>query len=231
MSDIRNNLKEIRRRIENASIRAGRDPRSVKLVAVTKKISPALIMEAMEAGQNLFGENYMQEAKEKIRLFAGNADWHFIGHLQSNKAKDAATLFDLIHTVDNLKLAKALNKHAGLAGRILPVLVQVNVGGETQKAGVTPEKAEQLLKAMLELGHLNIKGLMTMPPFLDDPEDVRPFFRTLRQMAEQFADKGYFGPHNSYELSMGMSGDFEVAVEEGATLVRVGTSIFGTRPA
>ncbi|MCK9295279.1 MAG: YggS family pyridoxal phosphate-dependent enzyme [Desulfobulbaceae bacterium] len=229
MSAIKENLEQIRNRIERAALRAGRDPQSVRLVAVSKKIAPPLIEEAMAWGQTLFGENYMQEAKEKISRLPAAARWHFIGHIQSKKAKDAATLFDLVHTVDRLKLARELDKHAGLAGRILPVLVQINVSGETQKEGVAPAGAEELLVAMGGLANLRVQGLMTMPPLLDDPEDVRPFFRTLRQLAEHFAAKGYFARSDGFELSMGMSGDFEVAIEEGATLVRVGTALFGPR--
>ncbi|MBU4260759.1 MAG: YggS family pyridoxal phosphate-dependent enzyme [Proteobacteria bacterium] len=229
MSAIKENLEKIRERIKNAALRAGRDPQSVSLVAVSKKIDSMLIEEAIACGQTLFGENYMQEAKEKISFLQAAAQWHFIGHIQSKKAKDAATLFDLVHTVDRLKLAQALDKHAGLAGRILSVLVQINVSGEAQKEGVAPENAEELLAVMGELPNLKIRGLMTMPPFMDNPEDVRPFFRTLRQLAEHFAAKGYFDRRDGFELSMGMSGDFEVAIEEGATLVRVGTAIFGSR--
>lgn len=229
MSDIKENLEKIRERIATAALRAGRDPQSVSLVAVSKKIDSRLIEEACACGQTIFGENYMQEAKEKISRLPAAASWHFIGHIQSKKAKDAATLFDLVHTVDRLKLARALDRHAGLAGRTLPVLVQINVGGEAQKEGVTPEHAEELLVSMGELPNLKVKGLMTMPPFMDDPEDVRPFFRTLRQLAEHFAAKGYFDRSKGFDLSMGMSGDFEVAIEEGATLVRVGTALFGPR--
>jgi hypothetical protein len=229
MSAIKENLEKIKARIEAAALRAGRDPQSVRLVAVSKKIAPPLIEEAMAWGQTLFGESYMQEAKEKISRLPAAAQWHFIGHIQSKKARDAATLFDLVHTVDRLKLAQALDKHAGLAGRTLSVLVQINVSGEAQKEGVAPAAAEALLAATGELPNLRLRGLMTMPPFMDNPEDVRPFFRTLRQLAEHFAAKGYFDRHDGFELSMGMSGDFEVAVEEGATLVRVGTAIFGPR--
>ncbi|MBU0967643.1 MAG: YggS family pyridoxal phosphate-dependent enzyme [Proteobacteria bacterium] len=229
MSAIKENLEKIRARIEAAALRAGRDSQSVKLIAVSKKIDSQLIEEAIACGQTLFGENYMQEAKEKINLLHTPAQWHFIGHIQSKKAKDAATLFDLVHTVDRVKLATALDKHAGLAGKTLSVLVQINVSGETQKEGVAQENAEELLAAMGELPNLKVKGLMTMPPFMDNPEEVRPFFRTLRLLGEHFAAKGYFDRRDAFELSMGMSGDFEVAIEEGATLVRVGTAIFGPR--
>jgi len=229
ITDIQHNLDAIRGRIRQAALRAGRDPLAVRLVAVSKKVEPLLIEQAIAAGQTDFGENYMQEARGKINTVRGAVHWHFIGHLQSKKAKDAALLFDLVHTVDRFKLAQTLDKHACLANRVLPVLVQVNVGGETQKEGVAPEQAEELLLAMQHFTNLKVAGLMTMPPYVSDPEEVRPLFRKLREMAEGFAAKGYFGPGQGFELSMGMSGDFEVAVEEGATLVRVGTALFGPR--
>ena len=229
ITDIQHNLDAIRGRIRQAALRAGRDPLAVRLVAVSKKVEPLLIEQAIAAGQTVFGENYMQEAREKISAVPGAVHWHFIGHLQSKKAKDAALFFDLVHTVDRFKLAQALDKHACLADRVLPVLVQVNVGGEAQKEGVAPEQAEELLLAMQHFTNVKVAGLMTMPPYVSDPEEVRPLFRKLREMAEGFAARGYFGQGQGFELSMGMSGDFEVAVEEGATLVRVGTALFGPR--
>ncbi|MFH1216311.1 MAG: YggS family pyridoxal phosphate-dependent enzyme [Pseudomonadota bacterium] len=231
MTTIEKNLAEIREKIAGAARRTGRDPREIRIVAVSKKVDPSLMREAITAGQQIFGENYMQEAKEKIITIEEKAQWHFIGHLQSNKAKDAAYFFDAVHTVDRLKLANALNRYAGEAGKNLSVLVQVNVGEEPQKEGVATEDAEELLQSMQGLSNLSIEGLMTMPPFYDDPEKVRPYFRKLRELADDFASRGYFAGAPSFELSMGMSGDFEVAVEEGATLVRIGTSIFGARPA
>lgn len=231
MTAVEKNLEEIRGKIARAAWRCGRDPETIQLVAVSKKIDPALIQEAIAAGQRLFGENYMQEAREKISAVKEKVQWHFIGHLQSNKAKDAAYFFDAVHTVDRLKLAKALDKYAGQAGKNLSVLVQVNVGEEPQKEGIATQDAEALLRSMQGLSHLTIAGLMTMPPFYDDPEAVRPYFRKLRQLAEDFAAKGYFAGKKDFELSMGMSGDFEVAIEEGATLVRIGTAIFGPRSA
>ena len=222
-------LASIRARMAAAAQRAGRSPESVTLVAVSKIMPVATIAEAVGAGQLLFGENYLQEAEEKIRQLPSTLKWHFIGHLQSNKAKTAATLFHMVETVDRIKLARMLDKHAAEAGRVLPVLVQVNVGREPQKAGVLPEEAEQLLREMQALPHLAVRGLMTMPPFFDQPERARPSFRALRVLSEELAVKGLLGSHGSIELSMGMSGDFEVAIEEGATLVRVGTALFGAR--
>ena len=222
-------LAQIRERMAAAARRAGRDPGSVRLVAVSKRVPVERISEAVAAGQLLFGENYLQEAEEKIGQLPPSAQWHFIGHLQSNKAKAAAELFAMIETVDRLKLARALDKHAAEANRLLPVLVQVNVGREEQKAGALPEAAEALLREMAVLPNLQVRGLMTMPPFFDAPETVRPFFRALRCLSEKLASKGLLGIHGPVELSMGMSGDFEVAIEEGATLVRVGTALFGPR--
>ena len=226
---IRENLAAIRARMAAAATRAGRAPESVTLVAVSKYVPVERIAEAMAAGQELFGENYLQEAEEKIGQLPAALKWHCIGHLQSNKAKAAATLFHMVETVDRIKLARALDRHAAEAGRLLPVLIQVNVGREAQKAGVLPEEATALLGEMRELAHLEVRGLMTMPPFFDQPEAARPYFRALRELAEALASKGLLGTHGAIELSMGMSGDFEVAIEEGATLVRVGTALFGAR--
>ncbi|MEW6501742.1 MAG: YggS family pyridoxal phosphate-dependent enzyme [Thermodesulfobacteriota bacterium] len=226
---IRENLAAIRARMAAAATRAGRAPESVTLVAVSKYVPVERIAEAMAAGQELFGENYLQEAEEKIGQLPAALKWHCIGHLQSNKAKAAATLFHMVETVDRIKLARMLDKYAAEAGRLLPVLIQVNVGREAQKAGVLPEEAAALLGEMRELAHLEVRGLMTMPPFFDQPEAARPYFRALRELAEALASKGLLGTHGAIELSMGMSGDFEVAIEEGATLVRVGTALFGAR--
>lgn len=228
MTSIKENLEKLHDRMAEAARRAGRAPDSVKLVAVSKRVPHERIQEAIDAGQRLFGENYLQEAQTKIDHFGKDIVWHFIGHLQSNKAKAAAELFQAIETIDRVKLAKSLEKHLVSLGKVQSVLVQVNIGREPQKAGVLPEDAEQLLKALSEFRHVQVKGLMTMPPFLE-PEAVRPYFRQLRRLAESLADKGLLGMGGKVELSMGMSGDFEVAIEEGATLVRVGTALFGTR--
>ncbi len=228
MASIKENLAEIHERMDRAARRAGRTAGSVKLVAVSKLVSPERIKEAVDAGQSLFGENYLQEAQTKIGLFGPEIEWHFIGHLQSNKAKAAAGLFQMIETIDRVKLAKSLEKHLAEQNKVQSVLIQVNIGREPQKGGVLPEDCEQLLKELSLFPHLKIKGLMTMPPFLE-PEAVRPYFRQLRQMADNLVQKGLLGQDGTIELSMGMSGDFEVAIEEGATLVRVGTALFGER--
>ncbi|MBU0485602.1 MAG: YggS family pyridoxal phosphate-dependent enzyme [Proteobacteria bacterium] len=230
MSEIKENLEKIRDRISTAARRAGRSADSVRLVAVSKKMPFEKVQEAMACGQMLFGESYLQEARQKIASIGAGPTWHFIGHVQSNKAKGAAELFDTIETVDRLKLARELDRNLAEAGRQMSILIQINIGREAQKSGVLPEGAEALLAKINELPNLQIKGLMTMPPFLPDPEAVRPYFRQLRLLAEKLEKSGLLGLHGKVELSMGMSGDFEVAIEEGATLVRVGTAIFGDRP-
>jgi PLP dependent protein len=225
MSQIAQNLEEVRRRMAAAARRAGRDPAAVLLVAVSKTVPVDLISEAVAAGQRLFGENYLQEARGKIEALTEATSWHFIGHLQSNKAKAAVELFELIHGVDRLKLARALDAAAASLETRQQILMQVNLAGEASKSGTSPEAAPELLRQISELPHLRVMGLMTMPPFLD-PEAVRPYFRALRELRDRLQD---LAGNPLPELSMGMSGDFEVATEEGATLVRVGTAIFGSR--
>ena len=229
MMTIAENLHAIRCRINDAASRAGRDGEAVRLVAVSKRVPLERLREAVAAGQILFGENYLQEAELKIKALGPGIEWHCIGHLQSNKAKLAAGLFDAVDTVDRFKLAAALDRQLAETGKLLPVLLQVNIGCEVQKSGVLPEEAEELLRRINALPHLDVRGLMTIPPFFEDAEEVRPYFRRLRQMADAFLDKGLLGRRGPLEVSMGMSGDFEVAVEEGATLVRVGTALFGER--
>ncbi|WP_456387942.1 YggS family pyridoxal phosphate-dependent enzyme [Desulfolithobacter sp.] len=223
------NLKTIYRQIEEAAARTGRDPQSVRLVAVSKRQGPERILEALNCGQELFGENYLQEAREKIEQLGDRARFHFIGHLQSNKARHAAELFTMVETVDRLKIARALDRHSGSLGRSLDILLQVNVGREPQKAGVLPENLEELAREVATLPSLRLRGLMTMPPYTTDPEESRPFFRSLYQLARELRDKGLLSDKSQVELSMGMSRDFPVAIEEGATLIRVGTAIFGPR--
>jgi hypothetical protein len=225
VAQIAQNLEEVRRRINAAAQRAGRDPAAVRLLAVSKTMPVELIHQAVAAGQRLFGENYLQEARPKIEALGQAADWHFIGHLQSKKAKAVVDLFELIHGVDRLKLAHALDAAAVQMGKVQDILIQVNLAGEATKSGVAPEAAPELLREISRLPHLRLMGLMTMPPFLA-PEAVRPYFRALRQLRDRLTD---LSGHPLPELSMGMSGDFEVAIEEGATLVRVGTAIFGSR--
>ncbi|MBM9615400.1 YggS family pyridoxal phosphate-dependent enzyme [Desulfobulbus rhabdoformis] len=226
---ISDNLRQIKANIATAANKAGRDPQTVKLVAVSKYVPIERIQEAVDAGQRLFGENYLQEAAEKIERLQGDISWHFIGHLQSNKAKQAASLFPMVETVDRLKIARALDNQASQLGKELSILIQVNVGREAQKSGVLPEEAPTLLRAIQAETNLKVCGLMTMPPFFDAPEKSRPFFRQLKELADELASKRLFTDNSHVELSMGMSGDYEVAIEEGATIVRVGTALFGSR--
>jgi pyridoxal phosphate enzyme (YggS family) len=211
--------------IEAAAGRSGRAASSVTLVAVSKTMPVEAIREAVAAGATILGENRVQEARDKITALAGAAQWHLIGHLQTNKAKLAVGLFDRIHSLDSIRLAHELDRHAGDAGRRLRCLVQVNVGGEAQKNGALEEEVRPLLEAARHLPHIAVEGLMAIPPFLSDPEAVRPYFRRLRALRDELATDGFPLP----DLSMGMTHDFEVAIEEGATLVRVGTAIFGPR--
>ena len=222
------NFNAVMDRIASATKRAGRDPSSVRLVVVTKTVGHDRISEAVSAGAAVLGENRVQEAKEKIEALGKIASWHLIGHLQTNKAKYAVKLFELIHSVDNIELAAEIDKQAAKIGKVQDILVEVNIAGETAKAGVVITGAPGLVREAAKLRNISVKGLMTMPPYSENPEDSRPYFKKLRELAEVIAKENI--PNVSMqELSMGMSGDFEVAVEEGATLVRVGTAIFGSR--
>jgi PLP dependent protein len=221
------NLAAIRQRIEAACERAGRDPAGVRLVAVTKGQPPEAVRTAVEAGQMVFGENRVQEAKAKISQCPGSARWHMIGHLQSNKVRDAIALFEMIESIDSLALAAEVNKWADKSAKTMRVLLEVNVAGESSKFGYNPDR---LLEEFLEINSLpkiEIHGLMTVAPWAQEPEKVRPVFRRLRELKAKCEEKlGAPLP----QLSMGMSGDFEVAVEEGATIARIGTALFGPRP-
>lgn len=224
------NLDRIRTRIQEAAEYCGRNPQEIRLVAVSKRIPAKVVAEAYNCGQVIFGENFLQDAREKIKQLEPSLQWHFIGHLQSNKARMAAELFQVIETIDRLKIARALDRYAGELEKTLEVLIQVNVGREQQKSGVLPEETKGLLQDIQSLANLKVRGLMTMPPYGREPEASRPWFSELKQLAVQLADKGLFEDNDAVELSMGMSNDFTVAIEEGATLVRVGTAIFGPRP-
>ncbi len=227
------NLQTILQQIHDTAVNSGRDPKSIRLLAVSKRMPLDNIIEAYSCNQLLFGENYLQEASDKINAITQNTakiSWHFIGHLQSNKAKQAAKLFSMIETVDRFKIAKALNNHASQLDKFLEILIQVNIGREKQKAGILEEDAQQLLEQVQGLSNLRVRGLMAMPPFSADPETSRPYFKKLSQLAEQLAAKGLFADPDKVELSMGMSRDFKVAIEEGATLIRIGTALFGSRP-
>jgi pyridoxal phosphate enzyme (YggS family) len=226
MNQIARNLEAVRTAIGAACQRVGRDPGGVRLVAVSKTVDLERLREAVAAGQDLFGENYLQEAKAKISALRPGLMWHLVGHLQTKKAKGAVELFNLIHSVDRPKLAQALEAAAARLGKVQDVLIQVNQGGEDTKSGVAPDASPELLQEVARLPHLRILGLMSMPPWFPDPEEARPYFRALRELRNRLRDLTGLP---LAELSMGMSGDFEVAVEEGATLVRVGTAIFGPR--
>jgi len=224
------NIKNTYRKISYAALRAERDPYDVKLVTVTKTVSFEKIKEAIDLGLRVFGENKVQEAQEKIaacRLAFTNCvvEWHMVGHLQKNKVKTAVQLFDLIHSVDSIELARALDKHAERIGKIKKVLIQVKLSEEETKHGILKEDLMDLIISVTALKNLSLEGLMTMPPFFDEAELSRPFFRQLRELRDHIQEKGYRLP----ELSMGMTNDFEVAIEEGATIVRIGTAIFGER--
>ena len=220
------NVKNIRRRISSACLRAGRNPDEVLLVAVTKIFSAGMVKEVVDAGINDVGENFVQElCQKKDELRDERIRWHFIGHLQRNKVKEIASWIHLIHSVDSRRLAEEISKHAARAGRTMNILVEVNTSGEATKFGVAPENAPALVKELVRIPDICVSGLMTLGPFEPDPEDSRQAFRTLRQLRDLLQDDGIRLPH----LSMGMSNDFEVAVEEGATCVRLGTAIFGIR--
>ena len=225
---ISSNLAQINRRIHDAAINAGRNPATVRLVAVSKTRPAADIVEAFHAGQAVFGENYIQEFVPKLAEVSEPVQWHVIGHLQSNKVKYIAGQVALIHSVDRLSLATEIDRQWGRLGKTCDILVQVNISGESSKSGTTDEGAFQLVWECALLPHIRVRGLMTMPPFFDDPEGARPFFAGLRQLSEAIAAQKIAGVEMG-ELSMGMSGDFEAAIEEGATLVRIGTAIFGHR--
>jgi hypothetical protein len=229
MSAVKDNLARIRERIEAAARRAGRDPGAVRLVAVSKTVGAEKIREAVEAGAQVLGENYLQEAQKKIEVLGPGISWHFIGHLQKNKAKYAVRLFDLIHSVDSLALAEELDRAAEKNGKVQEILLQADLSGEATKFGAGEGEILQIAERIQGLKNVSVKGLMTMPPFSDDPEDSRPYFRKLRSLRDRLARMKIPGISQE-DLSMGMSGDFEVAIEEGATLVRIGTAVFGPRP-
>lgn len=226
MSQISDNLINIHSRIQDAAHRVGRQVSDVRLVAVSKTYPPAVIQEAWNAGQHVFGENRVQDALPKIAELPAEAEWHFIGHLQSNKIRKALPAFTLIHGVDNLELAQQINRIAGEMGLTANILLEINVSGEASKFGFSPTDLRQNLEGLLCLPNIRINGLMTMAPYSEDPETARPVFSKLRILRDELAAKT---GQALRELSMGMSGDFEVGIEEGATIVRIGSSIFGHR--
>lgn len=220
MIDVAGNVARVQERIARAAMRAGRAPEEVLLVGVSKSVDVERIRRALAAGLPALGENRVQEAREKIGALGRPVPWHMVGHLQTNKARDAVLLFDLIHSVDRLELARELDRRAAAAGKVAEVLVQVNLAGEATKGGFAPGELKSALEVLAGLPGVRVRGLMTIPPLVERAEASREWFRRLRDLRDEAGL-----PH----LSMGMSDDFEVAVEEGATMVRVGTAIFGPR--
>jgi len=226
MTELETRAADIRRRIEVACSRAGRAPSDVRLMAVSKTQSPDAVAEVAALGIDTFGENKVQEAKGKIPLCPSRLHWHLIGHLQSNKVRDAVRLFEMIHAVDSLRLLEVIDRVAAEEGRTIPVCLEVNVSGERSKFGMAPGEVPVVLEAANRLHAVKPVGVMTIPPVAEDPEESRPFFRALRELRDRMrVTTGLELP----ELSMGMSDDFEIAIEEGATWIRVGTLLFGPR--
>ncbi len=231
MSLIADNLAIVKERMTQAARKSGRDPNAVRLVAVTKTVPIERIAEAGEVDGFVFGENKIQEAQDKIAALGTESyHWHFIGHLQRNKVKYIPGLFELIHSVDNSELAEDIHRHSLKHDLVTPVLIQVNVSGEASKSGVAPSDLEELLEMLVSLSGISVRGLMTIPPFDPDPEKSRRHFAALRKLRDRMQSVNIENITMD-ELSMGMSNDFEVAIEEGATWVRVGTAIFGARDA
>ena len=225
---IRENLSNVMERIARAARRAVRDPDDVVLIAASKGVEVDRLKEGLSAGIRVFGESKVQEAMPKLQVLGKEAEWHFIGHLQSNKVKYVVGAFTLIHSVDSIELSEEINSRAEKMGMIQNFLLEVNVSGEKGKFGVMPDNVIAITNALSGLKYISLKGFMTIPPYSDDPEDARPYFRILREIRDKARQTGIF-TDDCGELSMGMSDDFETAIEEGATMVRVGTAIFGTR--
>jgi PLP dependent protein len=230
MDYIAQNIQSLRERIAGAAARCGRSPEDITLLAISKTFPKEMIARAVQAGVHRFGENRVQEAEGKIHDLSGisGLEWHLVGHLQTNKAKRAAELFDVIHSIDIVKLAAKLNQASLEAGKVLSVLLQADLGKEETKFGADQGQLEKILEAMPAFGALRLNGLMTIPPYFDNPEDARPYFARLRELGEKLESErpGCLGQKH---LSMGMSHDFEQAIQEGATIVRIGTAIFGER--
>ena len=222
---VKERVKEVINEIQETALKSGRNPEEIRLLAATKSVPPERILEAIEAGIRIIGENYVQEAQKKYELIGPRVSWHMIGRLQTNKAKYAVRLFEVIHSLDSLKLAQELQKVAERQGKKVKVMIQVNLSGEITKGGISPDKVKELSERVLEFPNLELIGLMTIPPYSENPEDSRPFFRKLRELKEKLNREGF----PLTELSMGMSNDFKVAIEEGATILRIGTLIFGPR--
>ena len=228
MVDVAANLRVIQERVAEAAGKSGRRVEDVTILGAAKKVDPDRINCALEAGLRAVGENYVQEAQEKIPLLQYPVSLHYIGHLQTNKARHVVELFDMVESVDSMRLARELGKRAGAVGKQIDVLLEVNLGGEESKSGVAPDQLIPLAEQMAPLDNLRVCGLMAMPPSFGDPEDSRPFFQQLRELADQLREANLPGIEPE-ELSMGMTHDYHVAVEEGAMIVRIGTGLFGPR--
>ena len=230
LNDLRDRFADVHERIASAARACGRPAEDITLVAITKTHPVETLQAAIEAGATDIGENRVQEAEQKIvELGRDAARWHLVGHLQTNKARRAIQLFDLIHSVDSAALAQRLDRLCGEEEKhSLDILVQIDLGGETTKSGIAPADLPALLSTLQQCPRLQLRGLMTLPPFFKNPDCGRPFFKTLRELRDELQEQGHFGPAKG-ELSMGMSHDFEVAIAEGATIIRVGTALFGER--
>jgi pyridoxal phosphate enzyme (YggS family) len=226
--NVADNIRHVRDSMAEAARRSGRPVSAIRLMAVTKTVDDDRILDAIRTGVEIIGENYVQEAKRKIEKLGKSSEWHLIGRLQTNKAKYAVRLFDMIHSVDRLELAAELDRRARADGLVIPILIEVNVSGEESKSGIPLSASLELVRVVAPLENLSLRGLMTMPPWSDDPEDSRPYFRALRELRENIVGEGI--PRvEMRELSMGMTDDYVVAIEEGATIVRIGRGLFGDR--
>ncbi len=223
--NIKANLTAVQQRIERAAERAGRNPADIRLVVITKTVDAGRVQEAIDCGVTIIGESRVHEASEKQATIGKSVDWHMVGHLQSRKAKDAVALFDMIQSVERASTANALQKKCSETDRSMPVLIEVNTSHEEQKYGISPAEAESFIREVVSLPNLHIEGLMTMAALVPDPEQARPSFRLLRELADALREKAIEKARFDI-LSMGMSNDFEVAIEEGSTMVRIGTAIF-----
>ena len=226
METIKNNLEIINKKIKKAALKVNRNPKEIKLVAVTKTATTEQIEEAINAGVKIIGENRVQDAKKKYQIFTADVEWHLIGHLQTNKVKYAVEIFNCIQSIDSIKLAQEIDKRSLQFGKIMDVLVEVNVSGEETKYGIKSEEAEAFLKEISEFPRIRIRGLMTIAPIVENKEEVRPYFRKLRELSKKIKSKNIENIKMDY-LSMGMTEDFEIAIEEGANMVRIGRGIFG----
>jgi len=230
MADVGGNYREIVERINEAALKSRREASAIKLLGAAKSQSVEAVRAALSAGVTLIGENYVQEAGEKKNEISTPVEWHMIGHLQRNKARLAVELFDVIESLDNLALARELDKEGRRRGQIIRAFLEINLGGEESKSGIAKKHLASLLESVAKLANLRVEGLMAVPPFIPDPEQVRPYFRELRELKEKLSESG-FPNVDLKELSMGMTHDYPVAVEEGATIVRIGTALFGARGA